>query len=659
MKKINVLSKQVCNLIAAGEVVDRPYSVVKELVENSLDAGATEISIYIENGGKQLIKVVDNGCGIDKEDMRAAFMPHATSKITTAEDLESIKTLGFRGEALASIAAVSKVELISVTEGNPAYKISCADNKIGDVLPAALEKGTEITVRDIFYNIPVRMKFMKADKKEESDITNFVTRFILGNPTISFKYYVDGALVLQSYGGGLEEAIAQVYGPKTISNCFKISAEKDGIVLSGFISNQNYFKPNKTYQSLFLNGRYITNFTINLAITNAYAKYTMKRQFPMYVLNVDVPPEMVDVNVHPSKADVRFTDTKFIFGVIYSIISSILDGSASAAPYVLNCGRVPEVKSTMEEDKPDEKLAKKLAKMSEMERLIYEERSYYDPRTILEPKKDDDKLFPPPDIPEEEKAEMEKPLEETPHFDPVQDVPLYKYLPESKENILHVTNNVSSGVFARDARVDEAYARYLYEQQMIEFESCKYKGSLFNTYLVYEMKDTVYFIDQHAAHERLIYDELCEKIKSKKMDYQHLLDGYAFDLNPLENEFFERHLDTLKEIGFSIGHFGYTSYRIDGVPFVLSDINLKEFIDDILAHINELKQITLEDILKDKLAMQACKHAVKGGEALSNAEVNQLFKMLKGNIGLKCPHGRPVCVTMTKYDFEKMFKRVV
>ena len=345
MRKINILTKNVYNRIAAGEVVDRPYSAVKELIENSLDAKATEIEIYVERGGKQLIKVVDNGTGIERDDLRAAFLPHATSKISAAEDLDNILTLGFRGEALASISAISKVELKSVTEGNSAYKISCEDGKIGEITPAALEKGTEITVRDLFYNTPVRAKFMKTDKKEEADITAFVTRYILGNPEVSFKYYTDGKLFLQSFGGGLGEAMAQVYGAKILSECFMIDASRNGVQLYGFIGNQNFFKPTKTYQSIFLNGRYIVNNTISTAVTQAYASYMMKRQFPFYVLFVNVPHDIVDVNVHPSKADVRFVDNKFIFGNVYSVISSVLDGTASAAEFVV--GGVPDVKSSL------------------------------------------------------------------------------------------------------------------------------------------------------------------------------------------------------------------------------------------------------------------------------------------------------------------------
>ena len=253
MAKINILTKDIYNRIAAGEVVDRPYSALKELVENSLDAGATEITIYVEKGGKQLIRVCDNGCGIEPDDMRTAFIPHATSKVSCVEDLDRITTLGFRGEALASIASISRTEIVSRTDGNEACKVVCEAGYTGKVVPAALDRGTEVSVYNLFYNTPVRAKFLKTDKAEESDIHSFVNRFVLGNPKVRFKYYADGKLRLESFGNGLEEAIVQVYGAKTIPECFRIDAEKNGIRIHGFIGNQNFFRSSKSGQSLFLN----------------------------------------------------------------------------------------------------------------------------------------------------------------------------------------------------------------------------------------------------------------------------------------------------------------------------------------------------------------------------------------------------------------------
>ena len=299
---INILPPEVYNRIAAGEVVDRPYSVVKELVENAIDAGATEITVEAEGGGKKLIRVTDNGCGIHKEDLKAAFLPHATSKLKTADDLAAIFTLGFRGEAVASVASVSKTTILSRVKGEEAYSLTVEGGVFGEITPAGGAEGTVVTVRDLFYNTPARLKFLKGDAGEEGDITAMMARFLLSRPEISFTYLVNGKVRYRSFGDGLESALAVVYGASAIQNCISIRAEKHGMRLWGYIGNRAYNKPNRSYQSLFLNGRYIVNQTVATAVTNAYGSYLMKRQYPFYVLFLEVPPEVVDVNVHPRSA---------------------------------------------------------------------------------------------------------------------------------------------------------------------------------------------------------------------------------------------------------------------------------------------------------------------------------------------------------------------
>lgn len=663
MKRINVLSKTVYNRIAAGEVVDRPYSAVKELIENSLDAGATDIEIYIENGGKQLIKVVDNGGGIYKDDLPAAFLPHATSKISNVDDLDCIATLGFRGEALASISAISKVEIISVTEGNSAYKITCEGGVVGKTEPAALEKGTIIAVSNLFFNTPVRAKFLKPDKKEEVDITNFVSRYILCNPSVCFKYYVDGKLTLQSFGGGLEEAVAQVYGAKVIPQCIKIDANKDGVHIHGFIGNQNFFKPNKSYQSIFLNGRYIVNNTIATAINNAYASYAMKRQFPFYVLNVDVPLDIVDVNVHPNKADVRFIDNRFIFGAVYKVISSVLDGTATAAEFVVGGGRVPEIKST---SGGKEEINKVYAEQQTISAELIEKykpaKSTGFPEDILKKPQNiqPDEPVEAPHVPAEKKIyNIENELSLNEFYGAETELKKYRPL-QLGEDLPAVADNSLLLNNANLAKAKEIERQYFERQQArIDYDSWKCCGSMFNTYLMYEYHNTIYIIDQHAAHERLIYDRLKAQMQSRNVIRQPLLVPYLFELNHTEARFIESNLTVLDELGFCISNFGGNTYRVDEVPADLQEINLKEFFDEILANLGSYKEIKIEEIFKDKLATTACKHAIKGGMQLTEQEISTLFKMMDGDMGLKCPHGRPVCVTLTKREIEKMFKRIV
>lgn len=655
MAKINILSDVVCNRIAAGEVIDRPYSAVKEMIENSIDAGATEIEVYIERGGKDLIRITDNGCGIEKDDMRAAFFSHATSKISTLEDIDNIKTLGFRGEALATIAAIAQVELISVTEGNDAWKVECDGEYIGKVQPAALDRGTQITVRNIFFNTPVRRKFLKTDKKEETDITSFVARYILCNPRIAFKYFVDGKLTLQSYGGGLEEAIAQVYGANYLPQSFKINADRNDIKIYGFIGNQNFFKPNKSYQNVFLNGRCISNNVISTAIAQAYAPYAMKRNYPVYTLFIDVPHEMVDVNVHPNKADVRFVDNQLLFGTVYKVISSVLDGTAKAADFVVESKVVPEIKSTFAGS--GSKNAVYAADYSQTGKVY--DKNFDDVQMPLFTS--DGKIKKSGEA--EQKPEVAKDYSMYERMDArnvepksASELPPHKLYPPLKgENKMYVCG----GIKPLPARVWEEEKKKA-EQEKIVYESWKYKGNLFNTYLIYETGDDVYLIDQHAAHERLIFDGLMEKVKNRTaIPRQGMLVPYILDLNAEESAFIGDNLILIRSMGFDIEPFGGISYRVNEVPLDLQNIDLKAFFGDLLSDLNRLKSIKLEDMLRDKIAMTACKHAIKGGMQLTDAEQQKLIEMLKGGVGLKCPHGRPVCVKLTKSQIEKMFKRIV
>ena len=671
MGKINQLSEMICNRIAAGEVIDRPYSAVKELIENSIDAGAKHIEIAIERGGKDLIRVSDDGCGIEKDDMRAAFFAHATSKITELEDIDHIHTLGFRGEALATIASIACVELISSTDGEEGHKVECDGEFIGKVAPAVAPKGTQITIRKFFFNTPVRYKFMKSDKKEETDITNFITHYILGYPQISFKYYVDGKLTLQSYGGGLEEAVAQIYGANVLQNCFKISAERNDIKISGFIGNQNYFKSNKTYQHVFLNGRRVENAVISGAITNAYSAYAMKRQYPFYVLFIQMSDEIVDVNVHPNKSDVRFIDNSLIYGTIYKVISTILDGTVKAVDFVVGDGAGGMGGKTADggalsgsEPKQEKPAQNGGLKPYGAEFIATENVHDLDFSDVAGIEK-----FAKPAQKPQQKTESDG-FDYTPYENyevqrgyenPETDLPLYKYYAqragESSEDTLSVCSGESRPLTRREIK-----AVYLHEkaaQEEIFFRQCKYRGSLFNTYLLYEIEDDAYIIDQHAAHERLIYDRLQAKIAARQVAKQDMFVPYIFIVNPTEKEFIENNMDLIWQMGFSVEPFGDNSYRVNAAPADLPDINLKQFFDDLLAGVSELKEIKLADILKDKIAQAACKAAVKGGDVLTESERDKLFEMLSGNMGLKCPHGRPVCVKLTKTEIEKMFKRKV
>ena len=701
MAKINILPSKVYNRIAAGEVVDRPYSVVKELVENSIDAGATEIEIHVDKGGKELIRVIDNGCGIEMEDLHSAFLPHATSKIEKAEDLDSIMTLGFRGEAVASIASISKMTITSKTESGKCYSLTSNGGEIGRITEASGEKGTDVRVEMLFYNTPVRLTFLKSEKAEEAEITNFVSRFILNRSDIAFTYYVNGKKVLQSFGGGDEEALVCVYGAAVLSECFCIDAVKHGIRVRGYIGGHNFFKANKSYQNIFLNGRYIVNSTVSAAISNAYASYLMKRQYPFYTLHIDVPTEIVDVNVHPNKSDVRFADNQIIYGCIYSVISSILDGQTKALEYIVKSPtHAPVEENTLppiQEAKPKAVESTHSQGNVGFASLTYEQaKKEIEENTPLHAKRVENL-----ELPFEEEKTEKKPVEERkkpvfpkgfipkemigpyvpkPSLGPIEHSQtakdtgadeLHKRFPDLYFNEAFLVVNDPQKEEAeskKQTEEEDAFAankRFLEEeekkqkQNRIDVSNCVYAGKLFNTYLIYELGDAAYIIDQHAAHERLIYNRLKAQMDARAIVCQPMLLPFELKLNPMEGEFIREHLNEILDLGFTIEEREENCFAITEIPVDLQNINLTAFFNDILADIDGYKSIRLADILKDKLASAACKAAVKGGMDLTREEIDALFALMDGDMGLKCPHGRPVVVKLTKTELEKMFKRIV
>lgn len=625
MNKINLLSSKIYNRIAAGEVVERPFSVVKELVENSIDAKAKHITVEIVSGGISSITVTDDGVGIEKNELNKALLPHATSKISKISDLDNIATLGFRGEALPSIASVSKITVASKPKDQEeGCSVFSSGGDTDPIVPFGMADGTVITVKNLFFNTPAREKFLKSSRAEEGEITSMMARFILGNPDISFTYIADGKQIYVSFGDGLESAFIAIYGIKTLNDCFKIQTEKNGILINGYIGKHYLSKGNRTYLTTFVNARYVVNQTITSSIINAYSSYLMKRQYPFCVLNITIPIGEVDVNVHPNKLDVRFSNNQIIYGSIYSVISKVLDGSSEALNIVTGNNNEIKGKNTSDYvlhngqfDQTEKQYDFAIDKNPKFNKIIFNDSG------ALSLSNDNLSKT-------EEKSEVVDIFAENKAF-------LEKLELEKKEKL---QQNVT-------------------EQKIVIEKQLKYIGQALNTFLIFEDGEDLYLIDQHAAHERLLFNKFNLEMEQKSIDTQSLLVPFIISLNGYEFDFISSKIDVLKDLGFELSEFGRNSFKISTVPVFLIDMDLDKFFKDFLADLNELKGLTVTSILKEKIASKACKSAIKSGDNLSENDVKLLLEMLKGDLGLKCPHGRPIAVKLTRNEIDKWFKRIV
>lgn len=642
MAKINILEPSVYNKIAAGEVVEKPASVVKELVENSIDAGSTSITIEIVNGGTQSIVVSDNGCGVEKEYLKTAFMPHATSKIATAGDLDNIFTLGFRGEALASIASVSKVTLTTkVADSDVGYSISVEGGEYGKIVECGRSNGTTMMVEDLFFNVPARAKFLRKPKSEEQDITNIVTRFILAHPGISIKYFVDNKLIFNSTGGSLKDAMYSIYGKECIKELLPVELEKNGVVVSGYIARPEYSKPNRTYQTLLINGRYVINSTVSAAVTNAYGETIMKKRYPFYCLNLSIPFDSVDVNVHPNKLDVRFENSNAIYSLVYEGVSRAI----AAMDYVSTA----------------QKLDKELIGNVEIDNNAVKAFTMDDDIVISNDKHEKINKNPFSSLNNLSKEEAQEKRHQV--------IETLSMLSTSNSDVADgfglgskLLERISKQVVSNEDIAAENYVNNNITSQKatLSFENrAKIIGKAFNTYLLLQIDEDLFFIDQHAAHERILYNRLKKQIDSGEVALQPLLIPHILSLTPAEYNIISGRLDEIRSLGIEIDEFGGGSFKISALPAVLSDMNFDEFFEIFLEE-NKKTISTVSDVISEKIAQAACKAAVKGGDDLSISEIDKLFEgMSNDKIPLFCPHGRPIAVRVKKSEIEKWFKRIV
>ena len=617
MTKINILKSEIYNRIAAGEVVERPASVVKELVENSIDAGAKSISVEIKDGGTKLIKVIDDGQGIEKDYVKTAFLPHATSKISNVSDLENISTLGFRGEALASIAAVSMITLKTKTKNDEtAVLLELKAGQVTNFSECALSCGSVICVENLFFNTPARLKFLKSKKTEESEITNVITRFILANPNLNFKYTVDDKIIYDYTGKDLLTALHTIYGESVYNNVLEINYEKNGYKLCGYIGKPDFSKSNKTYQTLIINDRFVTNSLISMAVYNAYGGFLMTKKYPFFVLNFKMPNDCLDVNVHPNKADVRFADNNVVYGIFYKCIFNCLTQNTT-------------FNSIMTENKIAE--------------------PFNNPIINITPSLNNagDSSF-------NKSAHFEK--IKTPFNEFNED---FQYTFENKEfKQLKVSDSDVNLINSNQIQDVMGDKESIQESMPITAQPYKIVGTAFNTYIILEMRDCILFIDQHAAMERILYDKLKNNTDSKKFAVQPLLVPYILNVNSTESRIIFDNLEIFKSLGFNIEEFGNNSYKVSEVPIIFEGLNFDKFFSLFFNEDANIKAVKHSDLIKDKLAQIACKASIKAGDMLNTEDIENLVANLNGLV-LLCPHGRPIVVKYSKTDIEKWFKRII
>lgn len=632
--KILVLSPEVYNKIAAGEVVEKPYCALKELVENSIDAGARRIAIEVAGGGLDLISVSDNGCGICEDDLEAAFTKHATSKLGTADDLLSVQTLGFRGEALSSIAAVSKVKLTTrQSKSSTGVCVTLENGKIVKKEYVATNVGTKVEIRDLFYNVPARKKFLKSESREGVDVTKFVSRLILTNSNLEISYVLDGKTVYQTNGQGLAEAIFAVYGAECLKNCLPVNFEMDFMRINGYIGTPDYAKANSTYQTLSVNGRCIGDKGIQAAIAQAYKPYLMTRKFPFFVLDLSIPCDLVDVNVHPRKSEVRFQNPSLVCGKFFRAVDRVLkEYTDNKIQSILN------VSSQRDEESDDENCA---------------EYADFDKGKLLE------------NISEMTAAQVEDILQIEQQTRLKSKQPLSEFADELERTL--TVQGARRALGLDDDGVQQSALTLEFQNVEVDAEKSKVDiadeilartrilGSAFKTYLILELDDKVIFVDQHAAHERILFDKLME---SKSLSMQDLLFPYVFSVKDDEAEFIERNLQNIFNAGIEVEPFGRNTFRIRAVATLLSDTEMGKFVEYLLAGMEEMK-VDDRTLVVEAVAKKACKAAIKAGTALSEFEIKYILRGIYENRALQCPHGRPITVVFTKSQLEKMFKRVV
>lgn len=638
MGKIAVLDKQTIDKIAAGEVVERPASVVKELVENAIDANASQIMVEIRGGGIEYLRITDNGSGLEKEDIPLAFLRHSTSKIRSAQDLTGITSLGFRGEALSSISAVSMVELITKTRkevlGNRCYLEGGVQKELEEI---GAPDGTTFVVRNLFYNTPARKKFLRSEMAEASAVHEMMTHLALSHPEIAFKLMIQNQMKLQTAGSGkLKDVIYHIYGREIAMQLLPITWEKGPIAIHGFLGKPEISRGNRNYENYFVNGRYVKSKILAKGIEDGYKSYMMQHRYPFVCLDIRIDGTFLDVNVHPTKMELRFGDQNLVYDTLQQGIKEVLSKKEL----------IPEI--TLQDTGVGSKAGKAKETITDKEES-----------NVLDKKKPIEKL------PLEKMWKTPEPSKEpiTP-----EDKNLEYFLEQMRKRVKdRHRQEVQTSATPQTLREENGYQKaeqlQLFDDKLLSKKAAvrhEIIGQVFGTYWLVQYGDKLYIIDQHAAHEKVLYERLMKSLWEQNCQSQLLSPPVILNLTMPEEQLYRMYQSYFADMGFEIEEFGEQAYAVRAVPANLPGLNRTDVLIELLDSLSEISGRISSESLLDKVASMSCKAAVKGKHQMSSLEAKALIdELLTLENPYHCPHGRPTIISMTRYELEKKFKRII